>query len=156
MNKIIFDIDGTLACCKHRLHHILQPKKDWNAFDALTHMDKPIYHTIKILWNMYRSPFINIVLLTGRSERVREQTTDWLHNHDLPYDRLIMRALNDRRPAFEVKEDNLIKFDIKPKEVITIFEDEPKTIKHLRELGYHVCDVGGWEDHYIETTEGGR
>jgi 3-deoxy-D-manno-octulosonate 8-phosphate phosphatase KdsC-like HAD superfamily phosphatase len=154
--RIIFDIDGVLADCKHRLHHILQGKKDWDTFDSLTHLDKPIYNMIKILWGMTCNPFIEIILLTGRNERVRQATQEWMAVNDVPFDKLYMRSLNDHRPAYQVKADLLVKRNIQPEEVLTIFEDEPKTIKHLREVGYHVCDVGGWEDHYVEVTEGGR
>lgn len=31
---IIFDIDGTLADCSHRLHWIQSKPKNWNAFFA--------------------------------------------------------------------------------------------------------------------------
>lgn len=29
---IVFDLDGTLADCEHRIHHITKEPKDWRAF----------------------------------------------------------------------------------------------------------------------------
>ena len=34
MKAFIFDIDGTLADASHRLHHIQNGNKDWDAFFA--------------------------------------------------------------------------------------------------------------------------
>lgn len=157
-HAVIFDIDGTLACCKHRLHHILdKTPKDWDAFDAETHKDLPIWNVIKILWQFQQDPHFVIILLTGRNERNREATEKWLSDHYIPYDRLMMRALNDHRPANEIKPELLQNRFIVPDDVVTIFEDEPKTIQALRNLGYHVCDVGGWQDHYSPSLcTGGR
>ncbi len=31
-NTVIFDIDGTLADCSHRLHHIQKDPADWDGF----------------------------------------------------------------------------------------------------------------------------
>ena len=35
----IFDLDGTLADCAHRLHHIQKEQKDWKAFFAAVGAD---------------------------------------------------------------------------------------------------------------------
>lgn len=155
---MIFDIDGTLACCKHRLSHILEKEpKDWDTFDSLTHLDTPIYNVIKILWLTASNPFIRVVLLTGRNERTREATVAWLNNNDVHFDILEMRNLEDHRPAAKIKLERLDDLGYTPDQVISIFEDEPNTVKELRAAGYHVCDVGGWEDGYAEALHtGGR
>lgn len=155
---IVFDIDGVLADCKHRLHHILTPPKDWETFDSLTHLDTPIYNCIRLLWAISTNPFIDIILLTGRSERVREATEKWLSCQDIPLCKLEMRADGDHRPAAVIKTERLQRLPhCSPSEVVTIFEDHPGTIVALREAGYHVCDVGGWEEGYTEILHtGGR
>ena len=38
---VIFDIDGTLADCSHRLHHVTGDKRDWNKFFAEMSEDPP-------------------------------------------------------------------------------------------------------------------
>ena len=39
---VVVDLDGTLADCTHRLHHIRgRGRKNWDAFFAGCHIDKP-------------------------------------------------------------------------------------------------------------------
>ena len=45
--NIIFDIDGTLADPKDRLHFL--EKKDWNSFYDACLDDAPIHHVIYLL-----------------------------------------------------------------------------------------------------------
>jgi hypothetical protein len=40
----LFDFDGTLADCTHRLHHIKGSRKNWRAFFAACSKDGPIPH----------------------------------------------------------------------------------------------------------------
>ena len=42
MSTIICDIDGTLADLHHRLHHIKNGNKNWDAFFAEVKDDLPI------------------------------------------------------------------------------------------------------------------
>jgi len=75
----------------------------------------------------------------------------------VPYDMLEMRGLTDNRPASEIKVERLQQYNIKPAHVLSIFEDEPKTVRAFRDLGFHVCDVLEWKDGYAEALEkGGR
>ena len=48
----IFDIDGTLADCSHRLHYISGEHKDWDAFYKECVNDKPIMGVIEVLWSL--------------------------------------------------------------------------------------------------------
>ena len=41
---IIVDIDGTIADVRHRLHHVKDGKKDWNAFHAELHRSTMSVH----------------------------------------------------------------------------------------------------------------
>ena len=141
----IFDIDGTLADARHRLHHILgkpQGEKDWDSWDAETHKDDPIIPIITIanaLWAQGQ----HILLLTGRNERVRKQTENWLYDHDVMYDDMIMRDYGDHRDDNIVKLEKLQEYlDENPTlKVQTIFEDRRRLVVAFREAGYHVCQV---------------
>lgn len=76
----LFDIDGTLADLTHRLHHIQPPlmadghygPKDWDAFFAACKDDKPILHICDLARTL--SSYAPIVLVSGRSDRVRIET----------------------------------------------------------------------------------
>lgn len=146
-NVLIFDIDGTLANCNERLPHILQEPVNWDTFDSLIHTDTPILGMIRLLQIVAINPLIDIILLTGRADRntVRYDTIEWLKKQGIielqTYDHLIMRGADDRRPASIVKLEHLSNWGYTPDSVITIFEDDPMTIKDLRAADYHVCNV---------------
>lgn len=139
----IFDIDGTLADATHRLHHILGKEvKDWDAWDSETDGDTPIIPIIGILQALWDHNH-EIMLLTGRNERVRLQTENWLEQHNIWYDHLIMRQHGDHRDDNIVKLEALEKFlkENPDKKVQTIFEDRRRLVVAFREAGYHVCQV---------------
>lgn len=137
----IFDIDGTLADPMERIHHIIGPQKDWDTYDSLAHTDKPINAIITLAQVLYRAGY-EIMLLTGRSERVRKETEAWLKEHNVPYNWLVMRGRNDRREDTIVKLENLDDFLSEiPRKVQTIFEDRKRLAVAFREAGFHVCHV---------------
>lgn len=139
----IFDIDGTLADATHRLHHILgKEKKDWDAWDAETDGDSPIVPIVGILQALYDHGHY-IMLLTGRNERVREQTEKWLADHNIHYHWLIMRPHGDHRDDNIVKVELLYQFleDHPEQHPETIFEDRRRLVVAFREEGFHVCQV---------------
>ena len=138
----IFDIDGTLADATHRLHHILgKEKKDWDAWDAETDGDTPIVPIVGILQALYDHGH-KIMLLTGRNERVRELTEQWLEDHNIHYHWLVMRPHGDRRDDTIVKLEQLEQFMRNRNDRIqTIFEDRRRLVVAFREAGYHVCQV---------------
>ena len=137
----IFDIDGTLADPSERLHHIIGASKDWDAYDAMSHTDKPINAIITLAQVLFMAGY-EIMLLTGRSERVREQTVEWLRLHGVPYHHLVMRASGDHREDTIVKLENLEEWLMeRPRTIQTIFEDRKRLAIAFRDAGYHVCHV---------------
>ena len=91
---ILCDLDGTLADCQHRIHHIMDKPKDWKAFFAACDDDAPINHLIELLRTFDRD-VVDIWITSGRSDECWALTVDWLSRHDVPYDRLIMRKSGD-------------------------------------------------------------
>lgn len=146
---VVFDIDGTIADISHRLHFIVPPEghqgrfmKDWIAFDAASRNDEPIPPTIEILQSLAGSGEHTIVLLTGRNERNRENTIDWLELHKIPYDTLYMREKADRRHDTEVKKDVLKILKKRYHRVPDmVFEDRPRVVKMWRDQGIYCIDV---------------
>lgn len=89
----IFDIDGTLADCSHRLHHIQKQPKDWDAFFAACMDDQPIAHMVALA----KSLPLPIVCVSGRSDVVRVETDFWLRvRAGLNPAALYMRRAGDR------------------------------------------------------------
>ncbi len=101
---VICGLDGVLALIEHRLHHLYNEEgvKDWERFLAACGEDMPNLPLIDRL-NQARSEGVPVILLTGRSAAVREQTLAWLGQWQIGYDGLWMRPANDFKPAAEYK-----------------------------------------------------
>lgn len=90
----IFDIDGTLADCSHRLHHIQKQPKDWDSFFAACMDDQPIAHMVALA----KSLPLPIICVSGRSDVVRVETDFWLRvRAGLNPAALYMRRAGDHR-----------------------------------------------------------
>jgi nicotinamidase-related amidase len=106
-SSVIFDIDGTLADCTHRLHHIQTKPKDWDGFFAAMSGDtliKPVAELLDAFVHQYRH---TIVLCSGRPETYREPTEKWLAMCGIKWSRLYMRQAGDRRDDSIVKKELL-------------------------------------------------
>ena len=90
--KIVFDLDNTLACNKHRQHHITgDGPKDWTAFFDACHLDQPlapaiaVYHALRS-WHGGRHI---IEIWSARSEGPdkvwRTMTLEWLEQYVEPF-----------------------------------------------------------------------
>ena len=88
------------------------------------------------------SPYPTVILLSGRSEKAREGTTEWLDRNLIPYDELYLRDPNDNRRDEIVKEEMYHKY-IEPKyAVLGVFEDRPRCARMWRKLGLSVLQAG--------------
>lgn len=97
----IFDIDGTLANCDHRLHHVQNKPKNWEAFYSGCMDDLVIVPVAEMLELFSKNHLIYIV--TGRPERNRDLTETWLNHYKIHYDKLIMRGDRDFRKSPDYK-----------------------------------------------------
>lgn len=149
---IVFDIDGTLANAEHRLPYITNPNepKNWDAFFDGVVDDAPIPEAWAVL-NALVDSHHRIIFITGRPERLRTKTYNWLVSFDddsrfeaahywasCPSSRkpaLYMRADGDRRPSAEVKRDLLNKARLDNCHPKIAFEDRADDAKMWREEG---------------------
>ena len=95
---IIVDIDNTLANNSHRYE--LATNSDgsinWDAlydYDNVI-LDTPIEYVIESV-KLNKDCGRKIVIFTSRPERIREATEYWLNKHNIPYDELHMRSVED-------------------------------------------------------------
>lgn len=142
---VIFDLDGTLADCRHRIPYIIGldgkklSKPDWPAFHAACVDDKPINKTIALLQMFYVVE--RIYIITGRNESVREATDKWLERYDIYPHKLIMRKKNDRRHDVVIKQEMLAEEGLTPSNVIGVFEDRSTVVRMYRDLGFTCYQV---------------
>lgn len=143
----LFDLDGTLADLTHRLHHItpvfdaqgMLPPKNWDAFFAACGDDKPIEHIGEVAFALSHSA--KIIIVSGRSDQVRDVTIAWLDDHLIPYDAIYMRAAGDHRPDHIVKGELLDRVIADGYAPIMAFEDRDQVVKMWRERGIPCAQV---------------
>jgi len=135
---IIVDIDGTLA--------LINGRNPYN--DSLVHTDKvnkPVLDIVKKYDRMYYIRALNlnhtledsdkIIIMSGREEKCREQTEEWLKNNGVPYYQLYMRTTGDNRKDSIVKRE-LYEEHIKDKYYVDfVLDDRNQVVDMWRELG---------------------
>lgn len=134
LNKkiILCDLDGTLADCNHRIHHILKSPKDWRSFFAGCADDMPIQHLIDLIKGIDRTK-IEIWITSGRSDECRLETEAWLHQFGVSYDRLIMRKSGDFTDDGILKPSWLTDGTIPRERVLLALDDRNRVVKAWRD-----------------------
>ena len=128
---------------RHRLHFVATKPKNWQAFFAAAPKDLPLQVGASFAREAASSH--EIVYLTGRPERTRDDTLAWLRQHDLPNGELIMRGEGDRRPAVLTKTQALRKL-AKTRHVELVVDDDPAVVESLRTAGFPVR-LADWMPH---------
>lgn len=133
---VIVDIDGTLADCTHRLHHIQKQPKDWDAFFAGCVDDAPIGPIVELVESLAKAGH-RIIFCSGRSDRVRAETKEWLRvNFDYLYPQhLFMRKDGDHRPDNQVKKGLLADMRAAYLSPVMAIEDRAQVVKLWRDEG---------------------
>jgi hypothetical protein len=75
----IFDLEGTLTDCDHRIHHY--ENKDWDAWNKSIVLDTPRLGIIKLL-KVCRAT-ANAFILTSKEERYKKLVDYWLEINNL-------------------------------------------------------------------------
>lgn len=142
----IFDYDGTLSDGTHRLHKLptkyLHLTESWLEFNSLSKFDTPFQETIDVMNGLFASGAF-IIVLTGRSDAVVEESTQWLYDARANYNVLVMRQAGDNRKDTIIKEEFLRYIGLH--RITAAWDDSPNVIAHFRSLGittYQVCDYG--------------
>ena len=144
-SAIVCDLDGTLADCNHRRHHVRKQegeKKDWAAFFRGI-PDDPVNEWCEEILNAMRAKH-KIVLCTGRDSNQQINTVNWLKKHEIQYDDLFMRDRTDSRQDAIVKEI-ILDFEILTRYTPYIMiDDRQQVVDMWRRRGFVClqCDEG--------------
>lgn len=130
---VVLDIDGVLADVRHRLRFVTAKPKDWDAFFAAAPSDPPL--DVGAGFAREAASSHDVVYLTGRPERTRDDTLAWLKRHGLPEGRLIMRRDGDRRPAVLTKTQALRHLS-KECRVDLVLDDDPAVVDAVMMAGF--------------------
>lgn len=140
-STIICDLDGTLANIEHRVHHIRgSGRRDWNAFFRACTEDLPIRNTIHLVQRLHEVGF-RVLIMSGRSDLVRAETEEWLEQHAVPYDDLLMRRDADHRSDTIVKAEMVDELGIGPDHVLMVLDDRSTVVDMWREREFHTFQV---------------
>lgn len=132
---VIFDIDGTLADISERIHHIRRKPKNWNAFSAGMAQDKAIHSMVR-LCNILYAAGLRIILCSGRNEKNRPETVEWLAKNGVNYHDLLLRKDDDYRTDSIVKREILHGLD--KSKILFVVEDRNRVVEMWRAEGL-VC-----------------
>lgn len=131
----MFDLDNTLADTAHRQRFLERRPRDWDAFFAAAPQDPPLPEGIALAVESARE--CEVVYLTGRPERCRPDTLEWLDRHGLPAGRVYMRRDGDRRPARRTKLEILRRLG-RDREVRVLVDDDELVCDDAEAAGFTV------------------
>ena len=144
---VVIDLDGTLCDSRHREQYARD--KEWERFHSLLLQDKP-WRDVQHLMDCLDFIGTTIVILTGRSEGWGAATNQWLLEHKIVGDTLLMRPEGDWRPDTELKPALLEKWmkesGCTKDDCLFIVEDRDKMVEEWRNRGYQCWQVrsGGY------------
>jgi predicted kinase len=128
-NLVLVDMDGTLADCEHRRHHVAGRNKNWMAFFKGCSEDPPVDFVVRWVREIKRDPTYKVLIVSGRPTDISGiATEEWLARHDVPYDHLLMRNMHDTRADTIVKEEIL---NLLPKEQIQFVIDDRNVVVEM-------------------------
>lgn len=134
----VVDLDGVLADVRHRLHLVERSPKDWDAFFAAASDDEVLDEGRAVAERLAQEH--EIVYLSGRPQRCRDDTLGWLRAHELPPGRVLLRPEGDRRPARLFKLDRLRDLAAE-RGVAVLVDDDPAVCASARRAGYVVFEA---------------
>lgn len=138
---VIFDLDGTLCDCEHRVHFMRERPKRREEFHSACLFDDVIEPTNALI-DMAEQKGIKVILLSARPSRFKAQTEEWLSKNEIHYDQLILSGypeLSD--PEFKLK---MYRELIEPfYEVLFAVDDRDSVVRMWRETGLTCFDIAG-------------
>lgn len=141
---VLFDIDGTIANIKHRRKFLEQTSPDWKSFNASMGQDIPNEDVVSLYKSLWSKDDFEITLVTGRSDRHRKITEQWLSWNEIPYNQILMRSDKDFRADSLIKQDILNNLLNAGKIIAFVVDDRQQVVDMWRRNGITClqCDVG--------------
>lgn len=141
---VVFDLDGTLADINHRVHHVRNGKRNWDAFFKECVYDRGVDHVIKT-FNAHLRAGHKVRVWSARSDVVRAETEQWLSDMGIdPCYLQHMRADGDNTPDATLKRFWLNQEHEKPD---LVYDDRQRVVDMWRAEGIPCFQVvADWED----------
>jgi beta-phosphoglucomutase-like phosphatase (HAD superfamily) len=140
-DAVIADLDGTLVDVSSILHHVTGEERDFAAFHAASRDCPPRPEVVDAVRDAQEQGRA-VLVVTSREFVWRDLTLDWLQEHDVPYDQLVMRIVGDYRPDHVVKGEMLDQLEKDGYRVVEAWEDAEDIADLWRSRGIDVHVVG--------------
>lgn len=144
--KVIFDLDGTLADVRHRVHFVRDGNRNYDAFFAACVDDLPYAHVISTLRAHEDAGHI-VEVWSARSDKVRAETIAWLERNGVhPTNLTHMRADGDMTEDATLKRSWLMALANQDRPDL-VYDDRQRVVDMWREEGIPCFQVvANWED----------
>jgi predicted kinase len=119
---VIVDLDGTLALFGDKNPYDRDFEKDIVNNPISILMDKMIHG-------------ISIIIVSGRSDKFRTITENWLFNNDIQYESLYMRKSGDTRKDCIIKEEIFNTYIRDKFNPVLVIDDRDQTVAYWRSIG---------------------
>jgi hypothetical protein len=131
----VVDLDGTVADVRHRLRHVERRPKDWKAFFSAAPEDPLLPEGAAVVHRLAQDH--RLAYLSGRPERCRRDTEEWLQRHELPPGPVYLRRDDDRRPSWMGKLSRLRRLAADGG-VDVLVDDDLMVVRQARSAGFTV------------------
>lgn len=132
---VIVDIDGTLA---HR--------RGRSPYDYDRVKEDVVDNLVRWQIEKFIVDEVAIILCSGRPEKCREDTEDWLNENNIQYDQLLMRPTDAKRNGNQLP-DWIVKYGLfdtyirNKYSIIVAIDDRNQVVQMWRELGLRCWQV---------------
>ena len=133
---VVFDVDGVLADATHRQDVLFGGpgrRKNWKAFFEMAGDDAVIEEVARLTELI--DPTMCIVLLTARPTSIQRTTIDWLQQHGLRWDVLVMRPEGDYRSSPDAKRMAVVELRSAGFELKLAFDDDRRNVDMFHDEG---------------------
>ncbi len=151
---VVFDLDGTLADVRHRMHHIrpdppvdpMTGKKVKRRFDLFHHacVDDGLIGPVAYFYNRFvADPVATVVVLSGRDHATYDKTVDWFKRNGLALpDEIILKQGDQHTPDVEQKRLHADRLEAKyGRPIDMVFEDRDRVVQMWKDRGTFVFNV---------------
>jgi hypothetical protein len=144
-DTVVIDLDGTLADVRHRLPLIQRDAPDYDAFFAAVGGDD-LHDWCRSLMVALADDY-RVVIVSGRPERTRAATEEWLKRHDVPYHELhLVRSERELyTPDQELKRRWLKSYGVE--RILFAVDDRQKVVNMWRDEGIVCLQCYAWEEY---------
>src|SRR3990167_1369307 len=141
---VIFDLDGTLANCDHRLHYVNGEQKDWDKFFNELINDTVNLDISELAFVLWKAS-IDIIIVSGRPDSHKQQTINWLDKNQIQFHELHMRKFGEYRQDYIIKQEILQ--DIRERyHIWFVVDDRQQVVDMWRAEGLTCLQSAPWKE----------